>query len=552
MGLYRCLLGLACLSSSVAAQLTNSNISSPIKGNLIDLGYSQYQGYIDNKSGLEFFLGIRYAATPVRFQAPTKPVTNRTTVVQANTYGPICFQSRNAPGGARTFGGSEDCLFLNVWKPANNTAGGLPVLVYIHGGGYGGGNGRYDPTFLQQVTGQQFVFVSVQYRLGAFGFLASADVKENGALNAGLLDQNRALQWVQEHISSFGGSPDTVTIFGESAGAGSVMLQLLSYGGTIGTSLFRNAMMASPYLPKQYAYNDAVPAKFYNAFAMAVGCHAPNNSYASVFACLSLADTYVVANASDAISVTAYPGLWGFNPVTDGTFLQYTPSRQLALGLVNGQGVLVGNNAHEGDIFTPANISTTAGFQSYAQGYLPKLNAAGYQKLLGFYPEPEQSGGLYNTQFERTAQFVADAQFVCPGEWIADAFTTAYRYEYAVPEAYHAQDIAFYLASATTAYPAALNNFASVFDSALVSFIFNNKPTLTTGQQFPMWGTPTYGTQALFNVSDAQTTPATYVGLSTNNAISGMPNVTIENGVQYTNGNSRCDFWRSIAPIVPM
>lgn len=88
-------------------------------------------------------------------------------------------------------------------------------------------------------------------RLGAFGFLSSAEVDHFGTVNAGLLDQHFALQWTQSYISLFGGDPDKVTIGGESAGGGSVMLQDMAYGGTQGTALFRNTFAASPYLPMQ-------------------------------------------------------------------------------------------------------------------------------------------------------------------------------------------------------------------------------------------------------------------------------------------------------------
>lgn len=91
----------------------------------------------------------------------------------------------------------------------------------------------------------------IQYRLGAFGFLSSAEVAEQGIVNAGLHDMRFALQWVQKYISRFGGDPDQVTISGESAGGGSVMLMAMANGGTEGTALFRRGIASSPYLPTQ-------------------------------------------------------------------------------------------------------------------------------------------------------------------------------------------------------------------------------------------------------------------------------------------------------------
>lgn len=140
----------------------------------------------------------------MRWQQPRAPTVNRNTTVQADRYGPICNQVGPAGVGealgipgifGNTPDASEDCLFLNVQSPANAT--NLPVLVWIHGGGYGAGNGRQDFTDLLSVNGNNFVVVSIQYRLGPFGFLASTEVARKGVANAGLLDQLFALQWVQ-------------------------------------------------------------------------------------------------------------------------------------------------------------------------------------------------------------------------------------------------------------------------------------------------------------------------------------------------------------------
>ena len=110
----------------------------------------------------------------------------------------------------------------------------------LDGGGYGLFGAVYDPSQLMSTNGNGFVSVEIQYRLGAFGFLSSEDVKKNGKVNAGLLDQRFALQWVQENIEKFGGDPNKVTIAGESAGAGSVMLQAMAYGGQQKPKLFDN------------------------------------------------------------------------------------------------------------------------------------------------------------------------------------------------------------------------------------------------------------------------------------------------------------------------
>lgn len=135
---------------------------------------------------------------------------------------------------------SEDCLYLNVIRPAGiDDTDGLPVAVWIHGGGLvmgGSADKRYNLSFIVERSvgiGTPVVGVSLNYRLSAFGFLTGEEAVDAGATNIGFRDQRLALQWVQENIASFGGAADEVTIFGESSGAESVTAQVLAYNGEI-------------------------------------------------------------------------------------------------------------------------------------------------------------------------------------------------------------------------------------------------------------------------------------------------------------------------------
>ena len=193
------------------------------------------------------FLGIPYAAAPVgelRWAAPQSP-TGWNEVRDATSFAPAAWQSTGGPldglvPGMGSDDQGDDCLSLNIWTPANDDAR-RPVMVWIHGGAFSLGAGSlsaYDGTSL--CTRTDTVVVTINYRVGAFGFLVLDD--DTAVANAGILDQIAALRWVRENIEAFGGDPDNVTIFGESAGGGSV-LSLLSAPSAQG--LFDRAIVQS-------------------------------------------------------------------------------------------------------------------------------------------------------------------------------------------------------------------------------------------------------------------------------------------------------------------
>ena len=192
--------------------------------------------------GVRAWKGIRYAAAPMgelRWRAPVRPEP-WTEVADATVYGAVCPQPKSPiPMGAGTRA-SEDCLFLNVWAPSGSVAGaGLPVLVWVHGGAYIFGSGSqplYDARALvsgaaDSGDGSGAVVVTLNYRMGALGFLELGGFDAGDRRfdsNLGLRDVLRALQWVQENIAAFGGDPQQVTLFGESAGGGIVTTLLTS------------------------------------------------------------------------------------------------------------------------------------------------------------------------------------------------------------------------------------------------------------------------------------------------------------------------------------
>lgn len=177
----------------------------------------------------------------------------------------------------------------------------------------------------------ELVVVSVQYRLGVFGFLAGHAVEENGALNAGLLDQEFALKWVQNHISNFGGDPNRVAIYGESAGAGSVLQHVVAHGGNTQPPLFRAALVSSIYLPSQHAWDDPISEALYQTVVNEVDCAGDE-----AFKCLRAVDAQSLALASAHATYAGFLGTLVFVPVVDGDFIVETPYAALQKNAING------------------------------------------------------------------------------------------------------------------------------------------------------------------------------------------------------------------------
>jgi para-nitrobenzyl esterase len=178
------------------------------------------------------YMGIPYAAPPLvnlRWKPP-QAVTPWTEALQSNDQAPSCLQNRNvciAVGGGDPYPMGEDCLYLNVWTPQGDTTG-LPVMVWIHGGAYILGAGRLLTYHGANIVKRGAILVTINYRMGALGFFAHPALDNetrDGKIvhNFGLLDQIAALEWVQRNIGKFGGDPNNVTIYGQSAGARSVL-----------------------------------------------------------------------------------------------------------------------------------------------------------------------------------------------------------------------------------------------------------------------------------------------------------------------------------------
>lgn len=568
--------------------------SIAVAGPYVHLGYEKKIGVTDNTTLINSFKGIRYAKAPIgnlRWQPPQFPDKDlNSSWVVANEFGASCPQSFVAVPDAPFIPGNEDCLFLNVYAPTNIKTTGwylgpkLPVLIWIHGGGYGIGDGSQDVIDFIQANGNNMIVVTIQYRLGAFGFLASEEVVDRGVANAGLLDQKLAMEWVQRHIWKFGGDKTKVTISGESAGAGSVMLHSIADGGSLGTSLFRAGIAASPYLPGQYAYNDAYPTSKYYELSEMVGC----GSSGDVFDCLQTADSMALQQASNAISISSTYGTWAFYPVTEPNYITVAPSTALFSDSINGKYLLVSNNANEGPLFVPPIITTEADLLGWLSLEFPNLSVNQLNEILIAYPinenytTPMETDGLSpptanevsqsgTGQQQRGNNILAEATFVCPSYWLAEAFSAsdrvAYHYQFSVPFAWHTTDINAYFGPKTDnlsdefmlAMRKIWGNFVATGNPSITDAEANGEDASTDTTSNPASAWPTWNPVApqMLNLNITGGVPyETFMqwGVAvTQYAQPGLVNsVEKVDAAAWEGGRgNRCDFWKDMGPAIP-
>ncbi|KAJ6188095.1 hypothetical protein N7519_003003 [Penicillium mononematosum] len=404
----------------------------------VDLGYSQYRG-TSLSNGVDQYLGIRYAKAPLgdsRFRGPEDPeetvgVLDASSVILLVTVGlghQTDFDSLDPFVG----------LFICQCLAANDSERGFqPPCLAVHSrGGYANNaNGNYNGSEVVRESGHTIIFVNFNYRVGVLGFLASEHVRENGDLNAGLLDQRKALYWVQKHIRKFGGNPDHVVIHGDSAGAGSVAYHLTAYGER-NTDLFIGAVAESPFWPTQ---RTVAQMEFqYDQFVEDTSCHKEEDS----LACLRSVDIKTIQKFNVEKS---FPGgssvpvpEWYFLPVVDGTLIHDHLYNLFSEGRFVHVPLLVGDETNEGTEFA-YNASSKSEVAQFMKNNYPGLSHDQLEAINKAY-EDAKPLPKHAAYFASAAGAYGDATFTCPGNFMTAAMAGSFSSDLAWNYRYNVRD----------------------------------------------------------------------------------------------------------------
>ncbi|KAI9694223.1 MAG: hypothetical protein M1820_009122 [Bogoriella megaspora] len=547
------LCALASLAS--AAPSLKSRVALPI----VDLGYQKQQASgINATGGFYNFSNIRYAAPPLgnlRFAAPQEPDQNAT--VNDGLDGRVCPQAipswtgyatqflaqylltgnstppvlpttnRTLPPDSRE---NEDCLFLDVLVPTDifdsqtNGSKGAPVLVWIYGGGYTegskGGSGDASGLIARSRTGTNgVVFVELNYRLGAFGWSSGPSLQANGSANAGLLDQRFALEWVQKHISKFGGDPERVTIIGESAGGGSVMHQITAYGGLKGPVPFQQAIPQSPGF--QPTTSNFQQEETLQAFLQLL-------NVSTIQEARQLPSSALIQANSQQISAASY-GQFTYGPVVDGDFAPALPGQLLQRGQFDHSlRILSAHNTNEGLLFSSPFVQNDTASVAQLQEFFPDADPLVILYIsTQLYPSVFDGSQGYTSQLQREALLVSEYVFTCNDFYLAKAFgNQTYEYVFSVPPGIHGEDIPYTFFNGIISNVPASGAQSSAVAIALQEYVTNfaetGDPNGDGLVNFPMYGPN--ATVQIINVNPDQS-------------------VNLTQGIDPA-ANSRCNWWQ--------
>jgi para-nitrobenzyl esterase len=361
------------------------------------------------------FLGVPYAASTGGAQRwrPPRPHAPWHGIMNATRPGPMCAQNGSLATGVLTTSTAENCLDLNVYTPRRENSRALPVMVWIHGGGFTGGAGSIYDGAVMSAKGNVIV-VTINYRLDAFGFLALPSRGFGG--DFGLMDQQAAMRWVRANARVFGGNPGNVTIFGESAGGASVCMNLAS---PTARGLFEHAIAESgclfPAPTRQQADKQG------NTLAASLGCTRP----ATAAACL---------RAQPAAKILKAEAGMAWSPAISAPTLPESPITATLTGHYTHVPLLQGSNHDEGRIFVGLEFDLLQGHPMTRKQYplviAAQFGAANAKKVIARYPLTR-----YKSPDLAYSAVFTDADFSCPALF-ADDFTQrsqAYAYEFSDP-----------------------------------------------------------------------------------------------------------------------
>ena len=372
----------------------------------VSTSYGPVAGTESRHESVEVFKGIPYAAPPIgelRWRPPQPPLA-WTELRTCNKFSAKSLQ-QNKRGPHKQ---SEDCLYLNVWTPRKRSGGKLPVMVWIHGGGFTHGCGHQPGYNGTEFAKRGVVLVTINYRLGALGFMShpalSAESDHGSSGNYAILDQIAALKWVKENISNFGGNPDNVTIFGESAGGTSVYLLTAT---PLSKGLFHKAILQSPWLDP-------------NIFRLLKeenenGPSTQQESKSHVAELLGSETEEVLTKLRELPAeevLKKLPKRWPV--VTDGWVFPKSPREIFADREQHDVPVIVGTNLDEGTMFAPRKAF--GGTLDNYRAVMAEQYGQGGEKVARFY-DPESKEKLYGI----AVQHITDSWFVQPSREFARA-----------------------------------------------------------------------------------------------------------------------------------
>ncbi|KAI8631851.1 carboxylesterase [Xylariaceae sp. FL1651] len=501
-GLPMVFLALLFAGSTIAhpqRRCVKSNSTTPT----VDLGYEIHQGSVNSTGDYYVFSNIPYAQQPIgdlRFRKPV-PITKKSSKVNAGAQDVECYQAypewvlQQATSEAAVVETvqTESCLVLDVYVPTDIFKKGkfahAPVLVWIHGGGYtlGSKTSSGNPAGLlarSKAGGKEgLIVVTINYRLGMFGWLGGDDVTPN----LGLYDQRFALEWVQRYISRFGGGPHRVTVMGQSAGASSIVHQITAYGGAKPVP-FQAAITQSTAW--QFNIDTAPPYQStLNTASKLTGTPVTD------IATLRTLNSSVLASVNQAVVYPAITGEFNFGPAPDGDFVPKLAQVLFYEGkFAHDVNLLISHVSNESVPFTSPDIQTSTDFNTRVSGAFPGASNATINTLLTeIYPDVLDGSHPWETEFARAVQLTTDAFFSCTTTFMAAAKGNAtHNYLFEYPPGYHGEDVAyvFFNGDTTTLDDGLPVNaeLATALQDYIVAFAYTGDPNTPALPEFPEYG----------------------------------------------------------------